>query len=657
MFKKIKSLFSVPTNKPDLALSQLLALSKQIPLLYFLLISNTAFVAYTHFAFAPLFLTVYMPTAFSSICIVRLVSWWKMRHATPSADKAAQRLRSTVYISAGFGLLMSAWGLTIFPYGGPEEKAHVAFFMAITTIACIFCLTHLRAAALALALVTVIPFAIHFALLGSTVMTAVAINMVLVSSVMIYTLSIHFGEFNTMVEQKVNLEKTYIESVRLSNENHKFANLDSLTGMPNRRRFFAELGAAISGAERNKKALAVGLIDLDGFKAVNDLYGHSIGDALLVEASKRMQTHKNWSVFMARLGGDEFGFILQCDHHAQSAIKFGRELCEILRLQYVLGDFSADVSASCGVAMFPDNGKTAEKLLEYADYALYQAKAEATGGTVVFTPKHHEQLRFVHQINQALRNADLVKELSLDFQPIIDKAKGKIVSFEALARWNSPIVGQVPPATFIVTAERSNLIDKLTYVLFDKFLSHLAEWPEHITASFNLSARNLASPETALHILAAVQKSGIAPKRIVFEVTETAVMADFDRALKTLTLLRNLGASIALDDFGTGYSSLGYVHRLPLDKIKIDREFILEIHQSEKAKNIVRTVVDMCRNLGVPCIAEGVETEAQAQAVQGIGCTLMQGYFFGRPVPACEIGKLFELEFVTKRQKNRLRIA
>jgi diguanylate cyclase (GGDEF)-like protein len=637
IFRKIKALFSVPSDKPELALSQLRALSKQIPLLYFLLITNTAFVAFTHFKFAPLFLTVYMPGIFGCICVARLIGWWKMRHAVLVASKAAARLRSTVLLSAAFGTLMSVWGIMLFPYGGIEEKAHVAFFMSITTIACIFCLTHLRAAALTLALVTIVPFGIHFSNLGSTVMTAIAINMLLVSCAMIYTLSIHFGEFNTMVDQKLSLEKTYDETVRLSEENHNFANLDSLTGMPNRRRFFAELETSIAAAQNNKTALAIGLIDLDGFKAVNDLYGHSVGDALLVEASRRMQTREHWPVFIARLGGDEFGFILQCENHSKTALQFGRELCELLRLQYVLGDFTADVSSSCGIAMFPDNGNTAAKLLEYADYALYQAKSEAMGDTIIFTPKHHEQLRSVHQINQALRNADLEKELSLDFQPIYDASSGQIVSFEALARWHSPIVGHVPPATFIVTAERSNLIDKLTLVLFNKFLSELSQWPKHLSASFNLSARNLASPETALQIVSAICKSNVSPKRIEFEVTETAVMADFDRALKTLTLLKNLGATIALDDFGTGYSSLGYVHRLPLDKIKIDRGFIAEIDCNEKAKNIVRTVVDMCRNLGVPCIAEGVETREQAVIIGEIGCNLMQGYFWGRPIPAAMI--------------------
>jgi diguanylate cyclase (GGDEF)-like protein len=651
MLRKIVTLFAVPTDKPELAQAQLHALSKQIPLLYFLLIFNSIIAAYTHFQYAPLLLTVYLPLIFSAICSIRLVSWWNMRHARATGEEAIARLRSTVKLTGVFGFLMTIWAISLLPFGGIAEKTHVAFYMSITTVACVFCLTHLRAAAITLATVIVIPFAMYFAAMGNSVMIAIAVNMVLVAGAMLYTLFIHYGEFTTMVDQRLHLEKVNAETLRLSNENHKFANVDSLTDMPNRRRFFSELEASIAQAEIEKSILAIGLIDLDGFKAVNDLYGHCVGDDLLVEASRRMKDTQNWPAFIARLGGDEFGFILKCEASSEAARAFGQELCNLLRSQYLLGDFSADVSASCGIAVFPENSTNTAKLLEFADYALYQAKSEATGGTVVFTPQHHQQLRSVHQINQALRNADLENEFSLEFQPVVQMPSGKTVSYEALARWNSPILGQVPPKDFIASAERSNLIDRLTVTLFRKFLAHLSDWPEHLTASFNLSARNLASSETALQLVNAIYKSKVSPKRIEFEVTETSVMADYDSALKTLTLLRNLGARIALDDFGTGFSSLGYVHRLPLDKIKIDRGFVSEIHSSEKAKNIVKTIVDMCRNLDVPCVAEGIETQEEADAVRETGCSLMQGFYFGRSILGSEVLEANGSESAVRRKK------
>jgi diguanylate cyclase (GGDEF)-like protein len=609
------------------------ALTKQIPLLYFLLITNSLIAAYTHYPYAPLILTVYCPAIFTIVSTLRLLNWRALRFYSFSPAEAIQRLRSTIKLTSIFGVLMTIWGFCLLPYGGIEERTHIAFYMSITTVACVFCLTQLRPAAITLALIIVVPFALYFASLGNTVMTAIAINMVLVVGAMLYTLFIHYGEFTTMVDQRLNLENINAETLRLSNENHRFANMDSLTGLPNRRRFFSELESAIAKAEIEKSYLAVGLIDLDGFKAVNDLYGHLTGDKLLVEASKRMLHNINASIFVARLGGDEFGFIMQGDEttHMQ-ATKFGQTVCETLRLQYSLGDIAADVSASCGIATYPENSTLPAKLMEFADYALYQAKSEGVGGTIIFAPAHYEQLKSVVQINHAMRNANLDAEFYLEFQPILRLPDAVVSSYEALARWQSPVVGKVPPSQFIATAERSNMIDKLTIVLFKKFLGHLAQWPEHISASFNLSARNLASTETALQLVSLMNNSKVAPSRIEFEVTETAVMADFDQALRTLKLLRNMGAKIALDDFGSGYSSLGYVHRLPLDKIKIDRSFVSEIQSDQKVRNIVKTIVDLCRNLGVPCVAEGVETAEQANIIIEVGCTFVQGYYFGRPM-------------------------
>lgn len=640
MYEKIRTLFSVPSDKGELAQAQLLALTKQIPLLYFLLIVNSVIAAYTHYPFAPIYLTVYFPAIFSAISLARLINWWKLRDAKPTAFEAISRLRATVKLTSIFGFLMLIWGVSLLPYGGIGEKTHIAFYISITTVACIFCLTQLRAAAISLALVIVGPFAAYFASTGDSVMVAIAINMVLVVGAMLYTLLIHYGEFTTMVDQRLNLEKINAETLRLSNENYRFANVDSLTDLPNRRCFFSKLESAILDAEKTHTKLAVGLIDLNGFKAVNDLYGHCVGDELLVEASARMKHSLKVPVFIARLGGDEFGFIFENNEDSlHNATIFGQDMCNILAMHYNLGEIAADVSASCGIAIYPESSDTSAKLLEYADYALYQAKSEGVGGTIVFSPSHHQQLRSAHEINMALRNADMAAEFDLDFQPIVQMSHVKATSYEALARWKSPLVGTVSPGQFIVAAERSNLIDKLTVVLFGKFLNYLEQWPPHISASFNLSARNLASPQTAIQLLSMINASAVSPRRIEFEVTETAVMADFDHALKMLTLLRNLGARIVLDDFGTGYSSLGYVHRLPLDKIKIDRGFVADIQTDEKARNIVKTIVDMCRNLGVPCVAEGVETEGQAKAISETGCGYIQGFYFGRPISSAAVLK------------------
>lgn len=635
LFKALLGLFTVDRSNPALVQAQLRAFSKQIPLLYAILLANTAFVSATHFSQAPFFLTVELPGCFAMLAIARLIGWWRMRHVTPSPDEAANRLNSTVYLSAALGLAFMVWGLSLYPYGNIYSQSHVVFYMALTMIACVFCLMHLRAAAFVLALIVIVPFVIFFGFQGEVVLAAIAANMALVTGVMLFILSTHYKDFSLMVAQRENLETVNRETQRLSDANRKLAHHDSLTGLPNRRSFIAQAEARVNAIKAGGGAgFALGIVDLDGFKAVNDLYGHATGDALLIQASHRMSEIADKDVVFARLGGDEFGILAG---EGVDLFSFGRTLCEVLRQPYELDDVTAEVTSSCGFAEFGSDCSTTSELFEHADYALYQAKDKAGGQTVVFSAVHRDDLRRVHEIDQALRNADLDAELALVYQPVVDMASHRLVAVEALARWRSCVLGSIGPAQFIAAAEKSSLINRVTLVLLRKLLNDLRVWPEHMTASFNLSARTLASPDSMLQVLALIQRSGINPARLEFEVTETALMIDFDAALRSLNTLRNLGSRIALDDFGTGYSSLSHVHQLPLDKIKIDRKFIGDMTKNEKAASVVKTVIDLCDNLSVVCVAEGVETDDQAQRLTDKGCKPAQGFLFGKPVPARDV--------------------
>jgi predicted signal transduction protein with EAL and GGDEF domain len=226
----------------------------------------------------------------------------------------------------------------------------------------------------------------------------------------------------------------------------------------------------------------------------------------------------------------------------------------------------------------------------------------------------------------------MARDMRLVFQPIHDAAASRTIGFEALARWNSPSRGPVRPDVFIAAAERSDLISRLTEALLPQALAAAAAWPAGLSVSFNLSTRDLASPDVMRRIGALIAGSGVAPSRINFEVTETALMRDFDQAREALLALKRLGVGISLDDFGTGYSSLNYVRRLPIDRIKIDRSFITDIEADGGSRSIVKTVVDLCGNLGLECVVEGVETTVQARILRELGCCVMQGYLFGRPM-------------------------
>ena len=247
------------------------------------------------------------------------------------------------------------------------------------------------------------------------------------------------------------------------------------------------------------------------------------------------------------------------------------------------------IACSIGFAIYPEAGTTAEQLFERADYALYHVKQHARGRSVVFSQEHEIQIRQFALVENCLRNADLEQELSINFQPIYDVVRCEVVAFEALARWDSPKLGPIPPDDFIPVAERTDFVSKLTRILLRKALACVRTWPDDIRISFNLSVRDISSAEAILKIIAIIENSGVAPERIDLEVTETALIRDFDKGNECLRALKSLGVHISLDDFGSGYSSLSYVHRLPLDKIKIDRSFIKDIETQGASRDIVKT--------------------------------------------------------------------
>ncbi|MFT4089874.1 MAG: EAL domain-containing protein [Asticcacaulis sp.] len=422
----------------------------------------------------------------------------------------------------------------------------------------------------------------------------------------------------------------------------KMAQHDSLTGLPNRRYFFDELNRRI----RKNKSFDLAVIDLDGFKPVNDVYGHAAGDMLLVEVGQRLRKMCDERGLVARLGGDEFVAILDTQSTGESLLGFGNRLCEELRETYRLVDgIQARISASVGfLPASPEKGYTASQLLERADYALYYAKQNLRGAPVIFTSRHEAEMRDLSLIDQTLRTSDLEAELYVVFQPQFDLVRQKTIGFEALARWRSDKLGEVAPDQFIRAAERSGLISDITQILLEKAFVAAREWPEDTSISFNLSTRDLRSNSSITRICRSVSQSGITPRRIEFEITETAMLTDFEPALAAVNRLKALGVRIALDDFGSGYSSLGYIHQLPVDKIKIDRTFVTQLLQHDSACKIVRAILSLCDTLGLNHIVEGVETEAECELLRKNGARFIQGYLISRPMAADNVARYLRTE-------------
>lgn len=410
------------------------------------------------------------------------------------------------------------------------------------------------------------------------------------------------------------------------------ADFDALSGLPNRRSYFANLEQMMAAPGAS---VYVGIIDLDGFKPVNDLYGHAVGDDLLVEVAARIRNACPPAYLVARLGGDEFALAIDRSLAHDTLTHLGAAICEALRRPFTISGISIAISGSIGFAHFPSNGTTAREIYERADHALYCAKRATRGDVMIFTDRHEAEMNDYGLIEQTLRNADLLKELYLDFQPQFDILTQRTSGFEALARWASPTLGTVNPGLFIAAAERTGMIERITGILLQKAIAAAVTWPDKISLSFNLSPVDLVSPRSIANVTRIVRESGIAPERLTFEITETMVMSDFECARASLVTLADMGCRIALDDFGSGYSSFAYIHRFPLHRLKTDRCFVTQLaDDSASGFGILLAIAELCANLGLECLAEGVETEEQMRSVQQAGVRFVQGYLYGRPMSA-----------------------
>ncbi len=617
---------SIPVNNPRLLRAQYVALSRQLPLMYFILIVNTWALAYTHLHFAPLWLVIYIPSAMTVLCGSRGINWWRMRHHPPSPEVILRALIRTNRLAPPIATGFALWSLALFPYGDAFAKSHVAFYMAITVIGVIFSLMHLRPAAQSTALIVNIVFVLFFATLHNTVFIATAMNVLLVSITMLVILNNHYRAFTRLVDAQAQAELLGEENLRLANE-------DSLTGLPNRRQFFSALDREMAKAKSHGTRLSVCIVDLDGFKPVNDQYGHSAGDRLLAQVGQRLLGLLEDNMLLARLGGDEFALILSNNADDQALSTFGKKVCDALAMPFLLADLTVQIGGSIGVATYPDIATNTTDVFEFADYALYQSKRSNRGLMSIFSERLHEQLLHEGSIEQALRRADLEQEFSLVFQPVIELSTQRTSGFEALARWHSPKLGDVYPGQFIPVAERIGFINRLTPSLLKKALRIASGWPDNLRLSFNLSARDCSSDEVAQLLVQVIVESGFDPKRLDLEITETSIMQDMPQVQRTVDRFRQLGCGISLDDFGTGYSSLSQLHSLAFTKIKIDRSFVTGLHEKPASYKIVKSLVALSRDMQLECIVEGVETRNELDALISLGCLFVQGYFYSRPIP------------------------
>ncbi len=423
---------------------------------------------------------------------------------------------------------------------------------------------------------------------------------------------------------------------------------DELTGLPNRWLFQLQLRQALSRAERSGQHVAVLFIDLDHFKTINDTFGHATGDALLVQASRRIKDLLRASDTLARMGGDEFAVMLPDVNQADEAVGVALKILSCLQESFGLPDQQVFSGASIGLAYYPDDARDSDTLLRYADMAMYQAKQAGRGAYACYSQEMDRRTHEDMLLHARLKTAIGEQLLNLHFQPQVDLRDGRLEGAEALLRWNDPVLGVVGPDRFIPLAEATGLILPLSDWVLESACGQIAVWQRAGTPlrlSVNVSAHQLHQGQLGDKVRTALTRTGAHARWLELEITESVAMTQPRQALEQLRALVELGCTISLDDFGTGYSSLAYLKTLPVSKIKIDQSFVRDITDDPNDDVIVQTIIGMARNLGMDVIAEGVETEAQRARLALYGCNTCQGYLFHRPLSLSDFDELLSRQF------------
>ena len=442
------------------------------------------------------------------------------------------------------------------------------------------------------------------------------------------------------------------------NKIYHLAYIDPITGLHNRLSFSDRLEREIQRATHQNNKLAVLFLDLNGFKKVNDTLGHSAGDLLLQWVSDRLlqvirpadmvahNTSLEMEIELARMGGDEFTVLIPNLHFSEDALIVSHRIHELLRRPFVLEGRDVVMTASIGIAIYPDDGQDAATLLKHADTAMYHAKNRGRDNSQFYSASLTKEAMRRLTLENNLRTAIAQNEFSLVYQPQLDVTSGRIKSLEALIRWNHPTQGLISPVDFIPIAEENGLVIPIGEWVLRTACNDIAHWQKTIDhplrVAVNLSAIQFRDTQLSSRITSILADTNISPQWLELEVTEGALMESNASTLATLTALREIGMHLSLDDFGTGYSCLSYLKSLPLNTIKVDQSFVRGLPTDTDSLAIIRTIISLSRNLGFTVTAEGIETINQARILHSMGCEMLQGYYISKPVPAVEIPDLLK---------------
>ncbi|MFV2061108.1 MAG: EAL domain-containing protein [Gammaproteobacteria bacterium] len=448
------------------------------------------------------------------------------------------------------------------------------------------------------------------------------------------------------IRHAIERKRLWVKLAQTEKREHFLATRDVLTGLPNRYTYNDRLKRGLSYCNRYGGKLAVMFMDLDRFKFVNDTLGHKVGDILLKDVAKRIQTCLRETDIVARLGGDEFIFLLPKIDQSLKAAKVAKHILKVLKKQFFIEEQEIYISASIGIAMYPNDGEDATQLIQNADMAMYSAKESGRNKYDFFTKKMNQvvtnRLRLENDIRAALKN----NEFYLEYQPVINTRTRKMVGTEALIRWRHPKKGRLYPNSFISIAEETRQIIKIGNWVLEHACTQNKKWQQNgfssIRIAINVSAVQFTQMNFVSKVRDILERTGMEGKYLELELTEGILMQDVEFTISVLSELRDLGIRISIDDFGTGYSSMSYLKKFPLDILKIDQSFIKDLPHDPKDSAIVTAIAEMARGLSLEIIAEGIETLEQNNFVKKVGCDCMQGFYLQKPVAAAAISKFIK---------------
>lgn len=621
------------STEPQRALLQnrFAALKRQLPWLYGILFANLLGLHLTITRDTGLFDA---PAALLlAATAYRTVYWLRMRRRDLSSDALKLEMRKTFVIASLFCAGACVWCIMLYQNSPAPHRIDVIMFASLAAIGCCYGMSSFPAAAATPLVILAIPLASMLMTSANAAHIGVGISLLLLSVLTIRLLNLQDDVFRGLVRSRFEIEvekkrAVIAEKIALAEQSRvrTIANSDPLTGLANRRGL---LTAFSQHDGHGALGRALILIDLDGFKPINDTFGHASGDALLIEVSHRLQALPDLRGSVARLGGDEFALIHECSSDPD-ALEIARAAIDLIAKPFSIAGRRMEVSASAGISCH--HVHDIAEAMRRADIALYEAKSRGRGSVALFCNDMEQSFQRRTTIEQALREPGFAGQIELAFQPIFHLETMDVASFEALARWRHSELGWIPPSEFIPITEQISVLDEISDSLLRRAAAAASEWPRSVRLSFNLSAVQLCSADTASNVLSILAEKALDPARFQIEVTETALLADFDLARRNLAALRDRGVRIVLDDFGAGYASISYLREINFDAVKLDGSLISSITEVGSGLPLLQGVLALCRAMGQQCVAEHIETDRQVKLLQQLGCRYGQGFGLAFPM-------------------------